>query len=495
MIDVLSVENMRKSDAYTIATKTSGAELMLRAARGVFIVCKESPFAIVCGTGNNAGDGYALATLLKDAGKDVTIFLVKEKFSEDGKFYYDRCVEKGIDIEMLDKIDSLRGYRTVVDCLLGTGFKGSVREDVKQAIDKINDSGAYVISVDINSGLNGDSGMGESFVKSDLTVSIGGYKPGHFLNMAKDAMKEKMNVNIGIDPVDEPYRLIDAADVAPYFEERSNFSNKGTYGYTALIGGSEMYGGAIRLAYMANAAMRSGAGVVKIAIPRSIAHDVAPNILESTLFLLPEKDGKAAYDEEALTELTKNVKTVAIGPGTGQSEDIKKTLAFLLNRFEGKLIIDADGLNTLSAMGSDALKNAKCKTVLTPHIKEFSRLTGKGIDEILADPIAQAKEYAASNDTVLLLKGPSTIITDGNTVNIVDRGCAGMATAGSGDVLTGILSALVSYIDDTLMAVTSGAYINGLAGELAERQKGQISMIASDTVSNIHNAVLLIMNI
>ena len=486
---------MRKSDAATIASKTSGAELMLRAARGVFIVCKESPFAIVCGTGNNAGDGFALATLLKEAGKDVTVFLVKEKFSKDGEFYYDKCEEQGIHIELLDKTDSLRGFKTVVDCLLGTGFKGSVREDIKNAIDKINESGAYVISVDINSGLNGDSGMGETFVRSDITVSIGGYKPGHFLNMAKDAMKEKMNVNIGIDPVDEPYRLIEATEIAPYFGKRLNYSNKGTYGYTALIGGSEMYGGAIRLAYMANAAMRSGAGVVKVAVPRSIAHDVAPNILESTLFLLPEKDGKIAFDEEALTELTKNVKAVAIGPGIGQSEDIKKTLEFLLSRFGGKLVIDADGLNVLATMGRDALRNAKSKTLLTPHIKEFSRLTGKSTEEILSDPIKAAKEYAASTGTVLLLKGPSTIITDGNIVNIVDRGCAGMATAGSGDVLTGILSALVSYIDDMLMAATSGAYINGLAGELAERQKGSISLIASDTVSNIHNAILLIMNI
>lgn len=486
---------MRKSDAATIASKTSGAELMLRAARGVFIVCKESPFAIVCGTGNNAGDGFALATLLKEAGKDVTVFLVKEKFSKDGKFYYDKCEEQSIHIELLDKTDSLRGFKTVVDCLLGTGFKGSVREDIKTAIDKINESDAYVISVDINSGLNGDSGMGETFVRSDITVSIGGYKPGHFLNMAKDAMKEKMNVNIGIDPVDEPYRLIEATEIAPYFGKRLNYSNKGTYGYTALIGGSEMYGGAIRLAYMANAAMRSGAGVVKVAVPRSIAHDVAPNILESTLFLLPEKDGKIAFDDEALTELTKNVKAVAIGPGIGQSEEVKKTLEFLLSRFGGKLVIDADGLNVLATMGRDALRNAKCKTLLTPHIKEFSRLTGKSTEEILSNPIMAAKEYTASTGTVLLLKGPSTIITDGNTVNIVDRGCAGMATAGSGDVLTGILSALVSYIDDMLMAATSGAYINGLAGELAERQKGSISMNASDTVSNIHNAILLIMNI
>lgn len=486
---------MRKSDANTIAAKTSGAELMLRAARGVFIVCKESPIAIVCGTGNNAGDGYALASLLKDAGKEVSLYLTKEKFSEDGKYYYDECVKKNIDIRKIGETDSLKGYKTVVDCLLGTGFKGSVREDIKDAIDKINESGAYVISVDINSGLNGDSGMGETFVRSDITVSVGGYKPGHFLNMAKDAMKEKMNINIGIDPVDEPYRLIEATEVASCFEKRLNYSNKGTYGYTALIGGSEMYGGAIRLAYMANASMRSGAGVVKVAVPKSIAHDVAPNILESTLFLLPEKDGKIAFDEEALTELTKNVKAVAIGPGIGQSEEVKKTLEFLLSRFGGKLVIDADGLNVLATMGRDALRNAKSKTLLTPHIKEFSRLTGKSTEEILSDPIMAAKEYAASTGTVLLLKGPSTIITDGKTVNIVDRGCAGMATAGSGDVLTGILSALVSYIDDMLMAATSGAYINGLAGELAERQKGSISLIASDTVSNIHNAILLIMNI
>nr|MCR4851761.1 NAD(P)H-hydrate epimerase [Lachnospiraceae bacterium] len=287
MINILSVDNMRRSDAATIAAGTPGRELMMRAARGVFeSVSWKPPVAIVCGSGNNAGDGYALALLLCEAGIECTVFCVYDRFSEDGRYYYDKCTERGIICINAFRTVPFDTFNTVVDCLLGTGFKGEVRPELKAVIDAINDCEAYKVSVDINSGLNGDNGMAAICVRSDLTVSVVGFKPGHFLNMAKDVMAEKINIDIGIRPVDEAYRLIEEADVRDFFGTRANFSNKGTYGYTALIGGSTRYSGAIRLAYMANAAMRSGAGVVKVALPGSLIHDVAPHILESTLFPL-----------------------------------------------------------------------------------------------------------------------------------------------------------------------------------------------------------------
>ena len=486
MIDVLSVDNMRKSDAHTISAGTPGRELMMRAARGVFEnVDWKAPVAVVCGSGNNAGDGYALALCLDEAGIDCTVICVYDRCSEDGKYYFEKCREIGIPIVMWEDLSaSLAGYATIVDCLLGTGFKGAVRDDLKGVISAINESRAYIVSVDINSGLNGDTGLATTCVRSDLTVSVGGFKPGHFLNMAKDVMADKINCDIGIEPVDTPYKLIEQSDIAGILGRRDNFSNKGTYGYTALIGGCTRYSGAIRLAYLANAAMRSGAGVVKIALPNSIVHDVALHILESTLFPLSD-----TYVPEEIEELISNVKTVAFGMGIGTGEGAKQILWHILDKYTGTLIIDADGLTLLSQTERDRIKESGCNIVVTPHIKEFSRLTGCSVEEILEDPIGNAKKYAAKTGMVVLLKGPSTIITDGERVFITYRGCAGMATAGSGDVLSGIAAAVCAYVEDKCLAAATAAYINGAAGELAEKKMGAVSMIASDTIAAIPEVV------
>ena len=171
--------------------------------------------------------------------------------------------------------------------------------------------------------------------------------------------------------------------------------------------------------------------------------------------------------------------------GIGLSGETEKALSYLLNNYKGRLIIDADGLTALSHLGSDAIKNAACELILTPHNMEFSRISGLPIAEILAAPIDHAKKFVKDHGCTLLLKGPSTIVTDGETVYVTDRGCAGMATAGSGDVLSGILAATAAYIDSPLEATALAAYINGAAGELAESKTNPISMTAGDTARAI----------
>lgn len=544
MKGIMSVEDMRSSDAATIAGGVTGRELMARAGKAIYeAVMWKAPVAIVCGVGNNAGDGYVLAGLLKDAGTDCTLVLLEERFSEDGRYYFEECVKREesantyetgdagaiampagdgsavrksgkINICNIDEIDALSGFGTVVDCIFGTGFKGEVKGKALAAIDMINESGAYVVSVDINSGLNGDSGMAAkremaeipadmskagaagvgtikpyTCVYSDLTISIGTFKPGHFLNLAKDVIKQKINVDIGIKPLKEEIFLLEDGDIAGFLGERLNFSNKGTYGYTALIGGSKRYSGAVRLAGMANAAMRAGAGVVKVALPGALYHDLLPLILESTVFPLSDRDGEAVFNEAELAELVANVKTVAFGMGIGVSEETSKILMYLLKNYKGRLIIDADGLTLLSRMDRSVLKSTVGQVVLTPHLKEFERLTGKPMQEILAAPVETAVKYAAETGAVVLLKGPSTIITDGRVTYITDAGCPGMATAGSGDVLSGILSAVCAN-GELVLAVAAGAYINGKAGELAQKKYGAVSMVASDTVGCIPEVIL-----
>ena len=198
---IISVDRMRKSDAYTIENFVPSKELMYRAANGVFesfMSWDNKKIAIVVGGGNNGGDGYALAGILKKNNIDSTIIKVSEKMSEDGKYYSDIAEELGVKAEMFTESTDLSSYEVIVDCILGTGFTGEVRGLAKDAIEAINKSGAYVISVDINSGMNGDTGEATLAVRSDLTVSIGYYKQGLFTEAAKEYIKEMTNVDIGI---------------------------------------------------------------------------------------------------------------------------------------------------------------------------------------------------------------------------------------------------------------------------------------------------------
>ena len=489
MKKIVSVSNMRESDAHTIKHFTSGKELMYRAGLAIYENVKwHGRIAIVCGSGNNAGDGYVLAHLLHENGHNPELILIKEKFSEDGKYYYDMCMEDGISSKIYD--DDFSSYDIIVDCIFGTGFAGEATGTAGDVIEKINESKAYVVSVDINSGMNGDSGIGEKIVKSDLTISIGDYKPGHFLGMAKDVIKEKVNCDIGIEIVDEPYYLLEENDVKKHIGTRNNYSHKSTYGIIALIGGSLKYSGAIRLADMACAAMRSGAGVVKLACPNSISGYIIPAILESTLFPMSDNDGQIVFVKEEIDELMNGTHVIAVGMGVGNSEETEKLVTYLLNNYSGVLIIDADGLNALARIDKKILKDSKAEVILTPHLKEFERLSGVSVADISSKPIDNAKAFAKEYGCTVLLKGPATVVTNGEEVYITDRGCAGMATAGSGDVLSGIVAAVCGYNrDNIVLSAATSAYINGSAGELAQKENGAVSMIAGDTARYVAEIV------
>jgi NAD(P)H-hydrate epimerase len=510
MIPVLSVDLMRRSDAYTAAHSVPSRALMRRAGEEIFSAVRDRggwrpPVAVLCGSGNNAGDGYVLALLLQEAGIPCTVFRLSDRLTEDGAYYAGLCREAGVPFRQWEDDTDLSPFMSVADCIFGIGCHGPIGDArIRSAIAAVNarrEAGAFVVSADINSGLNADTGMacGGCAVRSDLTVSVGGYKPGHFLNMAKDLMKEKINCDIGISPIGEPYALFTEEDAKRAFPVRLHFSNKSTYGYVGLIGGSVRYSGAIRLASMANAAMRSGAGVVKVAVPASLCPWIAPAILEATLFPLPaDENGSMVFDEAVTADLIRGLRAVAFGMGAGLNAETEKILRFLLERFDGMLILDADALNALARTENglpllDAAAERGCRIILTPHTMEFARLLGlareTGVSEVLADPVGLAKSFAAAHGVTLLLKGPATVVTDGKTVLFVDRGCPGMATAGSGDVLSGILAALCGFHSDPLLAAAAGAWINGRAGELAQEDVGPVSMTAGDTVSKIPAAI------
>ncbi len=496
MTVAVSNDLMRRSDSAEIASGTSSKELMRRAG---IAVCESYPWksgtVIVCGVGNNGGDGYVMALELFRKGISCRLVLLEERFSEDGRYYFEQCMKQGIPWEIFSAKTDLSDASAVADCIFGTGFHGCAEGRAAELILLINRCGSPVVSVDINSGLNGDCGLGTPCVRSDLTVAIGACKYGHFLGNAKDVMKKRTCVDIGIPIINEfQCRVSEKADFQGFFENRPQNSHKGNYGYVGILGGCMEYSGAAKLANMSCAALRSGCGVATLAVPQSIASGVLPYLLESTLCPMPDDGtGHMTFDPEALENFLRGKKAVAVGMGWGQSPEHKKILSYILEHYEGSLVIDADGLNTLAQLEPSVLKNTTASVVLTPHLKEFERISGIPLAEIAKDPVNHARRYAEEMGVCLLLKGACTVVTDGNVGYLVDRGCAGMATAGSGDVLSGILVGLLGHSPADARTVACGAYLVGLAGEMAEADVNAVSMMASDTVSHISQAVSRIM--
>ena len=282
---------------------------------------------------------------------------------------------------------------------------------------------------------------------------------------------------------------IEEKDIKDKFAKRPADSNKGDFGYVGIMGGSLEYSGAVKLANLSASAMRAGCGIVRVIVPESIAKVVASYLLEQTIFPMQENNSRMIFSEEQLKQALSKLKALAIGMGWGQRLENKKILEYILCNYEIPIIIDADGLNILSKMHMDILKSTKCKVILTPHLKEFERLSKTKIEDIKKNEIKLAKDFAKEYNVILLLKGHTTIVTEGKNVYLVKKGCPGMATAGSGDVLSGVLVGLLGYNEPDILTVAMGAYLNGMAGELAEKEFTDISMIASDTVKCLPKAI------
>jgi len=520
MTNVLSVAAMRAAEE-NFACKCGGStrDLMGAAGEGICNAVNDidasvwshgKKVAIVCGTGNNGGDGYALALQLHKRGIDSELFLVEYKFTSDSGYYFGLCRELGIPYRVIDGDVDLSDFDTIVDCIFGVGLRGAPEGRIADIIRAINESGGFVVSADINSGICGDSGIVETtVVRSDVTVAIGYPKPGHFLGSARDYIGKLVIADIGVQPVSKPYKLFEAADAAAVFPRRLHNSHKGTWGTAAIIGGSIKYSGAAKLANLAAsslASLKSGCGVARLVVPASISQAVMPYLLESTLCPVPDKDGKMIFDEGAISEAISGTKSIAIGMGLGDNyEDNYKMLEYILTHYSGFIIIDADAINALAKYGAGILEKGVGRVILTPHPAEFSRLCGLAVPDILRDPAKAAADFVAKYKVTVLLKGTATVVASHTgDVYIIDRGCPGMATAGSGDVLAGIMAGVCAQscsfpgggnFPDPAYIAAASAYIAGVAGELAEATTNPISMIASDTISHIGKAVSRVLSL
>lgn len=476
---------------YLDDNKATNKELIYKAAQALYEAYNYSGnILIITGKGNNASDGYALATILIDKGIIPYLYLCEDTFTIDGKYYYDLAVAKGAKI--INSLDNINNYDIIVDAIYGIGFKGELNDKMSKIINIINNSNKYVISIDINSGLNALNGLAKLAVKSDLTVSLGYYKYGHFLNQAKDYIKKLVNMDLGYIKAYD-IELFDINNAKALLEKRKNFSNKGDYGYVGIMGGSGLYPGAVKLASLGQNALYSGGGVSRIIVPDIIKDKLYPYVLEATIYPMRDNGYSFIFDENELAKAINRLKSLSIGVGISLDKEIEKILEYLILNYEGNLIIDADALTILSEMDLNILNLAKGNIILTPHIKEFSRITGLNINDILNNSVETCKSFVNKYNVTLLLKGPTTIIADKNKVYFVNRGTPGMATAGSGDVLTGILTGLLGCLSSNVVDIVAlGAFINGLAGEFASDEFGVFGMVSSDTARCVSKVMKLI---
>ena len=439
---------------------------------------KGTSVTIVAGKGNNGGDAFAAARHLD--GFDVKIVLLgrsKDLRTEETSGNMRILKENSFDIaEITDssELKTLYGSEVIIDAIFGTGIRGKIREPEATAIDLINDANAFVVAVDIPSGLDPDTGDAEKAVRADLTVTFHSAKRG-LLN-AKEYVGELVVADIGIP--DGMERLAGPGDVRIVAKRKAS-SHKGDNGRVLIVGGGPFFG-APTLAALA--ALHAGADWVTIAAPKSVSSIIAsisPNLIVQPLSseILVEKD------VPVVSNLIKRHDVVVIGMGLGAEEATKKAVGMIIEAAKN-VVVDADGLYGLQLPLKDK------HVIMTPHAGELSKIGGmEGRVEVPPEANSEeriefVKEFSKLNKVVTLMKGPTDIISDGVRVKLTRKGNAGMTVGGTGDVLAGITGAFFAIASDPFKAATAAAFVNGAAGDIAFADKWY-GLLATDVMENI----------
>ena len=494
----ISVEKMRELEIRAIKELNIPSILLMENAAYGFVSALKSFYGdlagksicVACGKGNNGGDGYAIARLLKISGASVELFSVCDTTQLTGDAKTNFEIAKNIDIQFVNKLENK--YDIIVDAIFGTGFHGEVQKDIADIFERINESSAFIASVDIPSGVCADSGQGEDFIFSDLCVTFGYAKVGQFLFPAKNAYKKLVVVPISIPETDEGINII-TDDGFSLIPKRNSNSHKGTFGKSlAFVGSKGMSGAAI---LSGSAILKSGAGIATVAVAEDVIPTLAHRFPSVMTYPIPTENGDICENAASLIlEKSEDMDSVLIGCGLGKSENTKKAVFELIKNLEIPTVIDADGLNILSE-NIDLLKGKK-NIILTPHIVEFSRLSGYKVSEIKENPIELSRKFAKEYGVTLILKDAITIIADksGNAA-ICPAVNSGMATAGSGDVLAGIVAGLLSQGMAPFLASVLSVYLHSSAGRIAAKNLGEYSMTSEDILDNVSKAFLSPQNI
>lgn len=490
---VVSSDEMKKIDSCAINEyKIPGIVLMENAARAVFKHIERlgiKKLLILCGGGNNGGDGIALARLLITSGYDVSIYCFKEisKIKGDAKINLEILIN--MEVEIKTSLDGLKediiNNCVVIDALLGTGVSGEVSEIYKKIIEMINSYSSYTISIDIPSGIDSNTGekLGEC-VYANETITFECLKYGHLLLEGRNASGKVYVSGISI-----PKQCIKKQGIITYsnyenypidmLKARNMDTHKGDYGRVYILGGSYNMSGAVILG--AKAAMRSGCGLVTCVIPKSIIDRVGSCVIESTYIPVEEIDGCINPSKDEIDKVIDKADAIAIGPGLGRSDHLKNIIKYTLENYNKYMVIDADGINMIKDEKQSLIKS-KAKIVLTPHVGEMAGLTGLDVSYINQNRVDAAKKFALEYGCILILKGASTVVTDGKRTYINTTGNPGMASGGSGDVLTGITVSFLAQGYEPYKAAVISSYLHGLAGNRAYERYG-FGLTAGDIIN------------
>lgn len=432
--------------------------------------------AILCGKGNNGGDGFVIADLLYKKGFDITVITpFGLPSTDDAKYYYSKLKN--------DKITEIftPEYDIIIDALFGFGFNREPDYETKMLFGFINKADALKISVDVPSGVECDTGkIWDEAICAHHTFTFIAKKPCFFLPRGNEYCGDVTVLDIGVAPIEGGYKIIKE----PVFQKRNKNSHKGTFGKAMLIAGSYGMAGAAMLC--AKAALRSGLGIAGCMMPESIYAPFTSFLPEAVC--LPSKeteDGTLLFDSEKLISVCKEYDAVLFGCGVGKGRDIGKIAEFLIKNCENPLIIDADGINAITD-SIDILKESKVPIILTPHPGEMARLCKTSSAEIESNRIKYAKDFAVEYGCIVVLKGSNTIVALPNgEINFNVCGNPGMATGGSGDVLAGITVSMLAQGIPAEKAAKYAVYLHSAAADKAAEKRSQHALLPSDIIEEL----------
>jgi len=484
---ILSEREIKKIDLLTIEKNNlQSIDLMEQAAEAFVQYLMTQHIAnqtiiVLCGPGNNGGDGLAIARLLNEHGFDTKAFLIntKKEVSSDCSVNLKR-LPSTILVSKRSQIPDLSNADIIIDALFGIGLHGSLEGVYAQMIQAVNDSKKLVYSVDVPSGLPADSiTNSDSVICADMTLTFQRPKVSFFFPEHKHFIKKWVVIDIGLNEklIQQSNSNIYVLDkeIQNQVKARSKFSHKGHFGHALLLAGSYGKMGAAVLA--ARAMMKSGVGLLTVQVPKCGIHIMQVSVPEAMCVVDPS--------DSSLTKLP-NIKpynVVALGPGIGTDAPTEQLIHQLLKTTEVPLVIDADAINILSKH-PEWTRHLPKGSVLTPHIKEFDRLMG-GVSQS-SDRLIQAQDFAAKHHCVVVLKDACTWVIDSKGNRFIHYGGnPGMSTAGSGDVLTGIIGSLIAQKYDSSEAACIGVYHHGLAGDIGVQKTGHMGLTASTIIDNL----------
>ena len=489
-MDVITSAEMAALDANCEFFGLAPLQLMENAGASIASELKkrfsdDAEVVIIAGKGNNGGDALAAARHLRNA--NVRVILVgrsKDLRTEASRRNWRILSECGYRMEEITDSSTLKALKetlkpdVIIDALLGTGVRGRIREPESSAIDLINESGAFVLAVDVPSGLNPDTGECDKAVHADLTVTFHRAKPGLLKNESESYVGELVVADIGIPPGME--RLAGPGDVRLVLRRREKSSHKGDNGRILIVGGGPFAGAP---ALSALASLRTGADWVTIATPRNVAPiiaSVSPNLIVQPL----SGSGSILTEDDVspVLNLMRMHDVLVIGMGLGAAEETKRAVKSIIeDESVKKAVVDADGLYGLDL----PLKASKSRQVIiTPHAGEFSKMDAQNPPADGEERLEFIREFSLRNRVVTLLKAAHDVISDGKRIKVNVTGNAGMTVGGTGDVLSGITGALFATAGDAFEVATAAAFISGSAGDAAFRDKG-LSLLATDVVEAI----------